>query len=99
MKYKYDILNKEEKRALKNEYKNSTEENKKMYKKINRIKILCIIGIIYAVIMMIVDFSLHLSLINKILDCLLLLFCLIFMVKINDITRMTLTKYLKSKKK
>ena len=49
--------------------------------------------------MMIVDFSLHLSLVNKILDCLLLLFCLIFMVKINDITRMTLTKYLKSKKK
>ena len=64
MKYKYDILSKEEKRDLKNEYKNSTEENKKMYKKINRIKILCIIGIIYAVIMMIVDFSLHLSLVN-----------------------------------
>ncbi len=99
MKYKYDILSKEEKRALKNEYKNSTEENKKMYKKINRIKILCTIGIIYAIVMMVLDFSLRLSLVNKILDCLLLLFCLIFMVKINDITRMTLTKYLKSKKK
>lgn len=99
MKYKYDILSKEEKRALKNEYKSSTEENKKMYKKINRIKILCIIGIIYAIVMMVLDFSLRLSLVNKIFDCLLLLFCLIFMVKINDIARMTLTKYLKSKKK
>ena len=43
MKYKYDILSKEEKRDLKNEYKNSTEENKKMYKKINRIIIWTII--------------------------------------------------------
>lgn len=99
MKYKYDLLSKEEKKKIKNEFITSNDENKNLYKKMNRIRILSIIGITYSVIMMIVDFSLHLSLLNKILDCLLLLFCLIFIVKINDIIRMNLNKYINSKKK
>lgn len=98
MKYKYDTLSKQEKKDLKIEYKNS-EENKLFYKKIKRVIILCDFGIIYAIVMMIIDFVFKMSLINKVLDCLLLIFSLGFLVRANDILKMNINKYLISKKK
>ena len=95
MKYKYDTLTKEEKKNLTLEFKESNDENKNFYKKINKIKIISYIGIAYSIIMMIFD----MSLINKILDSLLLIFCILFLIKTNDILRMKLTKYLINKKK
>lgn len=99
MKYKYDTLTKEEKNNLTLEFKESNDENKNFYKKINKIKIISYIGIAYSIIMMIIDFLFDMSLINKILDSLLLIFCILFLIKTNDILRMKLTKYLIKKKK
>lgn len=99
MKGKYDRLTKEEKKQIKEEYINKSESNKNYYKRIRSIKIISIFGIVYSILMIFIDFLLKLSLINKIIDCLLLIFCIYFITRSHNLLKVELNKFIISKKK
>lgn len=99
MKCKYDLLNKEEKKKIKLDYINSNENNKNYYKRIRSIKLISIFGIVYSILMIFMDFLLKLSLVNKIIDCLLLIFCLYFITRSHNLLKVELNKFIISKKK
>lgn len=99
MKNKYQRLSKEEKKQARESYKQSSEVNANIYKKLNRLTIISILGIIYAIISFIVDFFLTKIIWDFVLDAVLLIFCLIFIIKSQSLLTEQISKYLISKKK
>lgn len=99
MKNKYQRLSKEEKKSAKIEYKNSNATNANIYKKVKRLNIICIIGMIYAVLSFGIDFYLTIEVWDYILDSVLLIFCLLFYIGSNSILSNQINKYLIDKNK
>ncbi len=94
MKNKYQRLSKEEKKQARMDYKNSEYNKGKIYEKGTRLKILGIIGMIYALINFGIDFLYKGDIWNFLLDAALLIFCLIAFLVIGDILDKQINKYL-----
>ncbi len=82
MKNKFDRMTKEEQKEALNKFK---EAKPVVYSKFKRLRIICIIGIIYSIIAICIDFYLKqikydYSLSNIIIDCFLLVFCVSFLM-------------------
>ncbi len=99
MKSKYQLLSKEEKKQAKKDYMEASETNKAIYKKLNRLTIISIIGIIYSLISFVIDFFLTKIIWDFVIDAVLLIFCLIFIIKSQSILSEQINKFLISKKK
>lgn len=99
MKNKFARLSKEEKKSAIKEFRESSDNNKAFYKHIKNLKIISIIGIIYAILTLIYDFFIVKTYWNYILDCVLLVFCIFFLVKSKDILSQKVNKYLIDKTK
>lgn len=99
MKNKYERLSKQEKKLAIAEFKNSSKVNANICKKVKRLKVICIIGMIYAVISFIVDFYLTIRAWDFIIDGILLVFCLLFYIGSNSIFSNQINKYLIEKSK
>lgn len=90
MKTKYERMTKEEKKTLYSEYK---KEKYVFAKKMEKMFILCYLGIGYGVLMFIYDFFFKKSTLGYILDIIVFMFCLIAMLKIYSIKKDLLNKY------
>lgn len=99
MKNKYERLNKIEKKdAIKN-YKESSESNANIYKKFNRLRVICVIGILYSIISFVVDFYLTNNSFDFVMDGILLIFCLIIFISCNRMLGNQINNYLIKNKK
>jgi len=94
---KIKTLTKDQKRKLKKELLASEEGL--IYRKANRLYIICIVGITYALFVTAYDIYNQTGLINYILDGLLFVFSGIFALKVTNIKRQELYKYYVSKQK
>ena len=99
MKNKYQRLTKEEKKQAKKDYKESNEVNANIYKKLNRLTIISILGIFYAIISFVVDFFLTKNVWDFVIDGILLVFCLVFIIKSQSLLSEQINKFLINKKK
>lgn len=93
----YKRLNKDEKKKVKEAFKVSDEG--KIYKKGLRIIFLCILGIVLAIGAGIFDYIYKTGTINYVLDGLLLIFSIIYMIKMIDILNKEINKYALAHKK
>ena len=91
MKTKYDRLSKNERKDLFNKYKC---EKKDIVNKMNKMFILCYIGIIYSVCVFIYDLFYKHGRINYILDIIIFIFCLIAVFKMYSVKKNLLNDYL-----
>lgn len=98
MKNKYQRLSKEDKKLARQEYKNQ-EDSKGVYKRVKRIYITCSLGIIYAIGLFAFDLMSKSSIWDYIIDSVLLIFCLVVVLKANDIHKSEINNYLISKSK
>lgn len=112
MKNKYERLSKEERKKSIEEFKSIDANHEVLIKRLNRLKIVGLIGIIYSLIMFILDFlnaqgilkfgfntfGKHV-IISYIVDACLLVFCVFFFVKANQILSEQVNKYLIEKDK
>jgi len=96
MKTKYERMNKEEKNEL---YKNYKKEHPELIKKMERMFVLCIIGIICFVLIFLYDFFISKSLLNYLTDIIVLVFCIIALFKLNVTKKDILNKYALEKSK
>lgn len=96
MKTKYERMNKEEKKKV---YLSFKEDKKNLVKKMNRMFILCYIGISYGFITFFYDLLILKSKINYILDIIVFLFCLFVLLKIIKTKKDLLNKYVLDNKK
>ena len=99
MKNKYQRLTKEEKKRAKKDYKESNEVNANIYKKLNRLTIISILGIFYAIISFVVDFFLTKNVWDFVIDGILLVFCLVFIIKSQSLLLEQINKFLINTKK
>ena len=99
MKNKYQRLTKEEKKRAKRDYKESNEVNANIYKKLDRLTIISILGIFYAIISFVVDFFLTKNVWDFVIDGILLVFCLVFIIKSQSLLSEQINKFLINKKK
>lgn len=90
MKNKYERMTKLEKREL---YKKYKEEKKIFVNKMEKMFILCFIGIGYGIIMFIYDFFFKKNAFSYVLDIVVFIFCLLALLKINSIKKDLLNKY------
>lgn len=107
MKNKFERLSKRERKEAIIEFQNVDEKNSNLIRRLKRLRLIGIIGIIYAVLMFLMDFlnsqgiiefglnifGTH-ALINYIVDACLLIFCVFFLVKANQILKEQVNKYL-----
>jgi len=96
MKTKYERMSKEEKKKVYLSYK---EEKYELAKKMNRMFILCYIGIIYGFLNFFYDLFIMKSKVNYILDVIVIIFCLIVTLKLNKTKKDLLNKYVLDNKK
>lgn len=94
MKTKYERMSKVEKKELYNEYKKKKEE---VVKKMEKMFILCYLGVFYGIIMFIYDFFLKKSMVGYILDLIVFVFCLLALFKVINIKKDLLNKFLLEK--
>jgi len=87
----YKRLDKEEKKKIKKEFLNSNE--KTVYKKANKILIVAIIGIFISLIAGIFDYIYKTGAVNYIFDSLLLIFSIIFVIKMYNYKNKEINKY------
>lgn len=110
MKNKFERLSKlEQKEAIK-EYERASDANASIMGRIKRLKVVGIIGIIYSLIMFLLDllkeygiFDIGLNkfdnlLVSYLLDACLLIFCVVFLIKANSLVKEQVNKYLVEKK-
>ena len=95
MKNKYERMTKEEKKEVYNEYKN---EKKELARKMERMLLICKIGIAYFILTLIYDFILF-NTISLILDGLLLLLCIVALIKTRNTKIDLLNTYVLEKDK
>lgn len=112
MKNKFERLTKEERKKAIEDFRNVDEKNKNLVSRLKRLKLIGIMGIIYSVIVFLMDFlnaqgiiniglnifGTH-AIINYIIDACLLVFCVFFLVKANQILKEQVNKYLIEKVK
>lgn len=91
MKLYYKTLSKDKREDIKGKFLNSKESL--IYKKANRIIIVCIIGIIFSIMTLTFDLLYKIGIINYILDLMLFVFCLIFLVVFNNIKMKEINKF------
>lgn len=110
MKNKFERLSKIEKKQANEEFRNSDERNRNIVSRLKRLRIVGIVGIIYSILVFIIDFlnekgiikfglnifGTH-ALINYLIDACLLIFCVFFLVKSNQILKEQVNKYLINK--
>ena len=96
MKTKYERMNKEEKKKVYISYK---EEKKELVNKMNKIFIICYIGIIYGFLTFFYDLFIMKSKLNYILDIIVFIFCLLALIKLNKTKKELLNKYILENKK
>lgn len=94
MKNKYQRLNKEEKRQARKDFKNSESNKIEIYQRLNRLKTIGIVGIIYSLITFGLDFLFKSTKWNFLLDGALLIFCLLTLIKSNEILVKQINKFL-----
>ena len=113
MKNKFERLSKTEKKDAINEYKSINPHNEAIVSRLNRLKGVGIIGIIYSLLMFTLDFlkehkifdygftTFDNILISYIIDACLLILCVVFLIKANQLLSEQINKYLieKNKKK
>lgn len=99
MKNKYERLSKSEKKDARNKYKESNEANANIYKKFNRLRVICVIGIVYSIISFVVDFYLTNNVFDFVMDGVLLIFCLIIFMSSNKMLGNQINNYLIKNKK
>lgn len=110
MKNKFERLSKEEKKESIKEFENVSDANKNLITRIKRLRVVGIIGIIYSLIMFILDFLKENKIVdygfnvfdnlifNYIIDACLLIFCAFFVVKANMMIKEQVNIYLVDKK-
>lgn len=96
MKSKYDTLSKVEKKELYNSYKT---KNRDLIKKLERLKNICIVGIIYGILMIFIDIFYNNKSFYIILDIVVALFCIFSLIKLNLIKKKLLIKFMNKKNK
>ncbi len=107
MKNRFERLSKSERKKAIEEFKNVDERNSNLVSRLKRLKLIGTIGIIYSVVIFsmdflnsqgIIKFGLNIfgthTLINYIVDACLLIFCVFFLVKANQILKEQVNKYL-----
>lgn len=95
MKNKYQRQNRAQKKKSIIEYRENNENNQLIYKRIIRLRILSILGIIYAILNFGLDFYFKTNSVwDFVLDGLLLIFCLIFIIKSQSILVNLVNKFL-----
>lgn len=94
MKNKYQRLSKEDKKLARIDFKNSEYNVNKVYEKGQRLRIIGIIGMIYALLSFGIDFLYKGDIWNFILDGALLVFCFITYLVFGDIIDRQINKYL-----
>lgn len=99
MKNKFQRLSKEEKIEAINEYKSTNEVYANIFKKVKRLKVICIIGMVYAVISFAVDFYLLVQVWDFVIDAILLIFCLLFYLGSSSVLGNQVNNYLIEKSK
>lgn len=90
MKNKYERMSKEEKRELYNEYKN---EKKVFVSKMEKMIILCYLGVGYGILMFIYDFFYKKNTLSYVLDIVVFVFCLLALFKVISIKKELLNKF------
>lgn len=100
MKNKYKRLSKRERKMAREQYKVASTSNKNLYIRCVRIQIVSILGIVYSFINIGLDFYYHISNIwGYAIDGILLIFCVFFLLKANDILVSEVNRFLIDKKK
>ena len=94
MKNKYQKLSKAEKKQARLDFKGSEYNKNKIYEKGNRLRIIGIIGMIYALISFGIDFLYKGNIWNFLLDGALLIFSFVAFLVIGDILDKQINKYL-----
>lgn len=79
MKTKYERMNKDEKKIIKDKFK---KEKYELYKKFNRMYVLIIVGIVYSIGTFVYDFFYKKNTFNYILDIIILVFCILAFIKV-----------------
>ena len=90
MKNKYERMSSVEKREL---YKKYKEEKKTFVNKMEKMFILCYLGIGYGILMFIYDFFFKENIFSYVLDIIVFVFCLLALLKIISIKKDLLNKY------
>lgn len=99
MKNKYMRLTKEEKRLAEKEYCESSEEKASLFKRLKRLRFIGVFGIIYASLSFILDILFTNNIWDYVLDAILLIFCLVFVLKANDMIINQVNKFIIDKQK
>lgn len=118
MKNKFERLSREDRKKAIEEFRNVDDKNNNLISRLKRLRIIGIIGIVYATLVFLMDFlnekeiinfGINIfgtqAIVNYIIDACLLIFCVFFLVKSNQILKEQVNKYLiekdkvKSKKK
>ena len=79
MKTKYDLMNKEEKKIIKEKFKN---EKKALYKKFRTMNILIILAFIFSIVNFGYDFFIKKNTLSYVLDIVTVLFCIFAFIKV-----------------
>lgn len=90
MKTRYERMNRVEKKELYNEYKIEKQE---FTRKMEKMFILCYLGVSYGIIMFIYDFFYKKSMVGYILDLIVFVFCLLALYKVINIKKDLLNKF------
>lgn len=90
MKNKYERMSKEEKKSLYNEYK---KEKQVIVNKMEKMFVLCYLGISYGFLMFIYDFFFKKSTLGYVLDIVVFIFCVLAYLKVKSIKKDLLNKY------
>lgn len=96
MKNKYERMSKEEKKEVYKEYKLNKKE---FSSKMEKMFILCYVGIGYAILMFIYDFFYKKSTVSYILDIVVFVFSIIALLKVVSIKKDLLNKFVLNKDK
>lgn len=101
MKNKFERLTKDEKKQAIAEYSNASDINADVVKRLKRVRVLTIIGIIYAIINFIYSFLTDAAPFEFILSAGTLIACVILFIKATSLMSNNVNKYLitKTKKK
>lgn len=111
MKNKFEKLSKREQKDAINEYKNASTHNEEIVSRLNRLKGVGIIGIIYSLIMFTLDLlrehdifdygfnTFDNIILSYIIDASLLIICVFFLIKANQLLKTQVNKYLIEKSK
>ena len=85
MKNKYERLSRQERKEARLRFRDSGDFGANLYKRLTRLKVVSIIGIVYSIIAFIWDFYREALVWDYVLDAILLVFCVWFLYKSFDL--------------